>query len=110
MASVKFGIGRRQMSLACPWCNANLDRKTLKGLTRIPQPCPSCGEPIRESMWQVLFTVGLLLPVIALMLYASKWVYELGHSSWSVVVLLGGIVLAVALESFFPTVFGPARA
>ena len=60
-------------------------------------------------MWQVLFAVVLFLALVVSILYATKWVYELGHPGWPTAVLLSGIVLGVAIEKFFPVVHGPAR-
>ena len=97
------------MSLECPWCRVTLDKKYVGNLTKASQPCPSCGNPIRESVWQVLFTVLLLLPVIAGFLYLSYSLGERGHKLSAVIVFLCGGSIAVLIQAYFPQRYGPAK-
>ncbi len=64
---------------------------------------------MRESMWQVLFSVLLLLPVIAAFLYLSYALGELGHNYSAIVVFLCGGAVAILVQVYFPTVHGPAK-
>ena len=98
------------MDLRCPWCHADLDPEFVRNLDKLPRPCPACGEPIRESIWQILFTVLLLIPVVAVFLYISKYVYDQGYSLGSIAIVLLGITASIVGQKYLPIVSGPARA
>ena len=97
------------MSSACPWCNASIEDKFVRNLGRVPEPCPHCGNPLRESFYQVMFGVAIALPFAGLLLVLAKIVFESGSRAGSVVVVLGGIVVWVYLHRYIPTVHGPSR-
>lgn len=97
------------MAFQCPWCRSAIDRDVVASLTRISQPAPCCGEAIAESLWQTVFTVLLLSPLLALTLYFSRLSFEFGHRAGSVLVVLLGLVISVYVYRFVPIVHGPGR-
>lgn len=97
------------MSSTCPWCHSGLDKAFVRNLGRLPEPCPVCGKPLRESFYQVLFSVILSLPLAALSLYLSKLVFDSGSRVGAVIVVLAGIAVWAYLYRYIPTIAGPAR-
>ena len=97
------------MSLVCPWCRDNLDTRFVAGLTKLPQPCPSCGNPVRESIWQVAFSVVLTMPIVAVTLYLSFVLGDQGHTYSAIVLFLCGGAIAILVQAYFPIVHGPAK-
>ena len=97
------------MPLKCPWCGAPASKQLVSELTRLSQPAPCCGKPIMQSVWQVLFTVVLLLPLITFMLYLSKVVYEAGNEIGAIVIFLAGAGCAIYVQKYIPVVHGPGR-
>ena len=93
----------------CPWCSENISIEVVRDLTKISTPCPFCDRPIRESIWQVIFVVILLLPLIALFLYLSKLLYDLDQRILSVLILIIGGLVSVYIQKYIPTIDGPRR-
>ncbi len=81
----------------------------MRALGKHPKPCPECQNPIRESMWQVLFVVACGLPLAAGTLYASKMAFDTGSTTLTIVVLIAGVVLSTCVLYFAPTIHGPAK-
>ena len=97
------------MSPRCPWCQAELEAKKLRGMGGISEPCRACGKPLRISLWQLLFTVLLLMPLIAGLFYLSNTLYEKGHTLVALVVFFTGLAAGMYIQKFIPVIHGPAR-
>ncbi len=93
----------------CPWCSENISIEVVRNLTKISTPCPFCEKPIRESMWNVLFVVFLLLPLIAFFLYLSKLLYDSDRVVLSVFILIIGGFVSILVQKYIPTIYGPSK-
>ena len=49
------------------------------------------------------------MPIIALLLYLSKVLYDLGHMALSILAFIIGAVVAIIVQKYIPTVHGPSR-
>ncbi len=94
----------------CPWCLSELSPDFTKNIGNYPQPCPTCGQSVRTSIWQVLFIVACLLPIIGTALVLSKITYDNGSAALAVAILLGGGILSMFVQKYIPTINGPAKA
>ncbi len=97
------------MPLNCPWCGSVIDKSVVGKLTKVPQPAPCCGQPIAESIWQVLFSVLLLLPLLALILYVATALDNSGNRSGAIALFLFGCTGGIYVQKFFPVVHGPSK-
>lgn len=97
------------MSTECPWCKVLLDKRLVRGLTSVAQPCPACGKPIKQAAGQVAATAIMLLPLIAVALLASKALYDAGTQSGAIFVLFVGLLAGTYIQRFLPVVSGPKR-
>lgn len=93
----------------CPWCNETISMEVVRNLTKISIPCPFCDKPIRESMWNVLFVVMLLLPIIAFFLYLSKLLYDSDLVALSVFILIIGGFVSIYVQKYIPKICGPSK-
>ena len=93
----------------CPWCEERLNHETVRQLGRVSEPCPRCGNPIKESIVQVLFVVVCLLPILASALVLSRYVYEKGNEILSFTLLLAGFGFSIYVQKHLPLVAGPTK-
>jgi len=98
------------MKPVCPWCLVSLKRGFIRDLTSVGSPCPHCEKPIKQSVGHVVSTVLMLLPLIALVLYASKMLHDAGTPFGAIFLLFLGMILGTYLQRFLPVVFGPSKA
>lgn len=97
------------MKASCPWCRLDLDAGFVRSLGKLSEPCPHCEKPIRASLWQFVFIVVVLLPLIAITLYLSRIAFDQGSVPLSVLALIVGMLLSIYAQRFVPTVHGPSR-
>jgi len=97
------------MAANCPWCSENLDRRFVRSLTSVAQPCPACGKPVKQSLGHVAVTAIMLMPLVGLFLYFSKLLYDAGTQSGAIFILFVGLVFGAWLQRFLPVLSGPAR-
>ena len=93
----------------CPWCSAPLDRVLVRDLIHIARAAPCCGKPISSSMWQVVFTVLAVMPLIAPIVYCSMIAEAAGHRTGAIVVLVLGGGLTIYVQKYLPVVHGPVK-
>ena len=97
------------MPSTCPWCKQTLGSALLRNLGAIAQPCPHCARPIRASTWQILFIALAMAPLAASILWLARIAYENGSKVAATIIVIAGIVFAIFLQRYVPTVHGPAR-
>ena len=85
----------KPMKPSCPWCQSFLDPGLVRNLGKYADPCPQCGKPVRQSVWQVVFIVVSILPLIAITLFLSRTADDAGSVSISVSVLISGGLLSI---------------
>lgn len=98
------------MKLTCPWCDSVLRAGDVRALSSIGSPCPACKAPIKQSTGQVVATMVMLLPLVALVLWGSKSLYDAGTPFGAMFVIFAGVLAGSYAQRFLPVFVSPARA
>ncbi len=91
----------------CPWCEQTLDDKLIRSLTKVPTPCPMCGQLIREALLQVLFVAIVIMPVVAGVLVLSYFVDEQGYRDRAIAIFLIGLAAGIFVQKYIPVIAQP---